>query len=131
MFLLKQLRKGCSGKRLEPFVDEVLRQSLLRELSGQFEDRRQEIETVVRPVHCKSIRNSGRVAADKHQGGMRGLPEERAVIASGVEPAIIEIPVVVRKHDEIRLGKMPLPIVKPLKKILVRRGIRTRIWRYR
>ena len=53
------------------------------------------------------------------------------MIASGVEASIIEIPVVVRKYDEIGLSKMPLPIVKPLKEILVRCGVRTGVRKHR
>ena len=53
------------------------------------------------------------------------------MIASRIEASIIEIPVVIRKYDEIGLSKMPLPIVKTLKEFLVRCGVRTGVRKHR
>ena len=77
-------------------------------------------QAIVRLLYLSMLWNAGVGSAGEQQYGVRGRPQERAVIASRIEIADIEVPMIVGEDHEIGLGQTAAALVEARQQCCVR-----------
>ena len=76
----------------------------------QLQDGGDETQTVVRSLDAHTQGNAGILAAGEEQDRMRRLAQERSMVAAWIEPANVEIPMVVRQQQHISTAQLGLAL---------------------